>query len=477
MKKRAISILSLVLCVLLSSILVSCSETDKLLRMDEPERADAFFDIVNKAPADSYCLETDISIKGSLYGTAFEVNADSSTTYVGKEASDLVYHTEATTTVTVGKAGSAVTETEKKNMGYRDGKLYEMLEKDGEKNLLCSSLSAEDFKEHQEFLVGYSDAELADIHKRAANKTCVQNENGTWCATFSEYAEADLLAIIDYGFDYTVHLLDGYRVKDVIVTVEADSELLPTEWKYELVFEKLPGDAEYSEPEACTSIEFEDIGSAVAPEIDLSAYKEVEALADLQKIKSILSKKTTADCASFTAKSSQKVTYDSTNQYTEETDKVTVKTENGKYTFDIDARIVSPAFLGGTNATVSYKDGVYTMQGSKISEVTQEMSVSEAKLYIAKLIDPASLSSVAISDILLRTDGHTHLFTIASPDYSALEASLASLGAGNIKAEASVGVDYEDGRLTGYEYTMTVTARINGRTMTILVSSEVTFNE
>lgn len=466
MKKR---LFAGILGIALLCTLASCSDGVDLMKLEGAERADAFFDIVNEKQADSYTTEMQMKIEGSLYGLALEAEIESETVYVGYESDSPAYHAELNSEITAGdvkQKTSSVT-------GYRDGKMYEMTDRDGVKNSLVSSITAEDFKAHKEYLVGYSDEELEAIHKSAAAKDCIKNEDGTWSATYSEYPEESVLALIDYAFDPTVMILDGYKVKNIVFTVEADEEFLPTEWEYEIVFEKTSGD--HAKPEAKTEIEFRDIGTAKIPAIDLSAYTEVEGLAELQQIRMLLGEMFAADAGSFTADGEQKVALAGTNQYNREIDAVSFKTEGGKYSFRIDAQVNPNSISSSYDAVINYKNGTFKMEGKDISTVTQEMTDSEARAYISRLYDPAGLSNAQISNIELRKEGFTHLLTIANPDYSALEASLSALGASNFKCEAQVGVDYENGAIQKYEYTMTLTAKVSGQTLTVEVKNTITF--
>lgn len=464
---------AIIICIALLCPLVSCSDKIDLMKLEGAERADAFFDIVNEDPAAAYKVKMEMTIEGSLYGVEIDAEIESDTVYIDYKTSSPAFHSEASSVITIGSAGAKTVQKTSSVSGYRDGKMYEMSERNGVKNALVSSITADEFKAHKNALVGYSDEELSAIHKSATVKECLRNEDGTWSATFSGYPEESLRALIDYTFDPTVLLLDGWRVKDILFTVEADVEFLPTDWEYEIVFEKTSGD--YPLPEAKTEIEFYDIWIAAHPGFDITAYTEVEGLSDLQKIRKALNDKLLADFDSFTSVSTQKVNYDSTTQTTKETDVVAVKSENGKYTFTIDAEVFTPGVVGATNATITYKDGLFTMTGQGITTQKQEMSDSTARAYISRLYDPAGLSSAQISNIAKNTSGHTYLFTLAAPDYSALEASLAAMGAGNVQAQASVGVDYENGVLSAYEYTMIVTANVSGRKLTIEITSTVTF--
>ena len=466
MKKRLFSI---IICIALLCPLASCSGKPDLMKLEGAERADAFFDLVNADPADAYSVGMDMKIEGSLYGLALDAEIETDTTYIDYKSSSPSYHAELRSIITAGE----ITQKTNSVSGYRDGKMYEMTDRDGSKNALVSSISVEDFKAHKEFLVGYSDEEVEDIHKSATVKDCVKNEDGTWSASYSGYSEENVLALVDYAFDPTVLILDGWKVKDVIFTVDADADFLPTDWEYEIVFEKTEGD--YTKPEAKTEIDFDDIGSAKMPAVDLSTYTEVEGLAELQKIRMLLGEMFAADSGSFTTDSEQKVEVAGTTQYNREIDTVSFKSENGKYSFKIDAQVNPNSISGSYDAVINYANGTFKMEGKDISTVTQEMTDSEARAYISRLYDPAGLSNAQISNIELRKEGFTHYLTIANPDYSALEASLSALGASGFKCEAQVGVDYENGAIQKYRYTMTLTAKVSGQALTVEVKNTVTF--
>lgn len=466
MKKRLFAI---ILCIALLCPLASCSDKIDLMKLEGAERADAFFDIVNADPADAYSVGMDMKIEGSLYGLSLDAEIESDTTYIDYKSSSPSYHSELKSVITAGEVKQKTNSV----TGFRDGKLYEMTERDGAKNALVSSISVEDFKTHKDFLVGYSDEELEALHKSATVKDCIKNEDGTWSASFSGYSEENVLALIDYAFDPTVLILDGWKVKDIIFTVDADAEFLPTDWEYEIVFEKTSGN--YPEPEAKTEIDFDNIGTAKAPEIDLSTYTEVEGLAELQKIRKLMGEKFTDEAGSFTADSEQRVEVMGTTQYNREIDAVSFKTEGGKYTFTIDAQVNPKSVSGSYDAVIKYANGTFKMEGKGISTVTQEMSDSEARAYISRLYDPAGLSNAQISNIELRKDGYTHLLTIANPDYSAFEASLSALGASGFKANATIGIDFEDGEIKKYEYNLTISAKVSGQTLTVEIKNTVTF--
>jgi hypothetical protein len=188
-----------------------------------------------------------------------------------------------------------------------------------------------------------------------------------------------------------------------------------------------------------------------------------------------MGEKFTAEEGAFTTDSEQRVEIAGTTQYNREIDAVSFKTEGGKYSFTIDAQVNPKSVSGSYDAVIKYANGTFKMEGKGISTITQEMSDSEARAYISRLYDPAGLSNAQISSIELRKEGYTHLLTIANPDYSALEASLSALGASGFKANATVGIDFENGEIKKYEYNLTISAKVSGQALTVEIKNTVTF--
>lgn len=477
MKKAFLRAIAALLCLSLLFTLAACSKSPDLMKLEESERADAFFDLVNKDPADKYRVDMKMDISGSVYSVPFKAEINSETFYIDSESNSPAYHAEIESVINMGTSSSSSTQTVKSTVGYRDGKLYEYSDKDGVESALVSPMSADDYKKHMEFLAGMTDEEISALHKNAAKKECNLNEDSSWTATYSEYDTESISGIIDYCFDSTVTIVDGYRVKDVILIINATENFLPTEWKYELVFERTDETELYREPSAEITMTFKNFGNAEAPEVDLSKYKEVEGLDALREIRHLINEMTVAESGSFISKSNQRVDYAHSTTNTDETDVVTYNNENGKFSFNIDAYLVAPGMSvnNGTSYKIVYKDGKLTVTGDGSKPQTSGITDNDAKVYVVRILDPASLSGASVSDIGTGSGKYTHRFTLASPDYSALMPTLTSLNAKDIKADATVDVVYENGTLKEYEYVLTLTAKVDLQTLTVKITSTVTY--
>ena len=144
MKKKLISLL---LCLALLCPLCACSDSDKidLMKLEGTERADAFFDLVNEEPASSYKTNMKMTLEGSLYGNEIKASVESESIYAELDTDSPSYHSTAKTVVEMGGMAETVRITNSTN-GYKDGKIYESGDRDGEKNALISPLSAEELR-------------------------------------------------------------------------------------------------------------------------------------------------------------------------------------------------------------------------------------------------------------------------------------------------------------------------------------------
>ena len=121
MKKVTLRAIAALLCLSLLFPLTACSNKPDLMKLEESERADSFFDLVNKDPADSYTVEMKMELEGTLYGATVKADSKSETTYVGYAGDDPILHSEGSSVVKVGE----VEETSKNIFGFANGKMYE----------------------------------------------------------------------------------------------------------------------------------------------------------------------------------------------------------------------------------------------------------------------------------------------------------------------------------------------------------------
>ncbi len=464
----------LIVFVMIASLFSSCSESAKLLRMDEDERADAFFDIVD-APGDSYSMDIELKMKGSLYGMAFKADLDGSTYIIRNGSDDPIYHTETESELKMGDGSEAVTQKIEEVSGFRDGKMYVYTKKDGSISSLCSDISAADYHAHRDSLHDISTAEMNDVFKSAADKSCDQNDDGTWTAVFTGYSAEAVEQIVSETFDETVNMLDGYRVKDLVMTLYADAELVPTEFKYELIFERSDLDELYIEPSAVVHSYITEIGDVEAPGIDFEDYNKVDDLAGLIKVCNAMNDLYSAKSIKFTLDSTNETSFMGNSQKIEEHDEGSSTTEDGKYSFAVKGTLY-PGTPNETVVNIRYSRGTYSVSGKGIETQKQEMTDGQAKAALSQIFDPGSLGSASVSNIKKDEAGYTYVFTIADPNDSAIQSSYAPLGATGFKSSAEVAVKFENGLITEYKYNIRVTATLEGQELLFTAGAEIIFD-
>ncbi len=478
MKNYHLKLISLILAVtMLAGILVSCKNNDlDLTKMSDPERADMICDLSEKDPDDTYMTEMKMNISGSLYGVGFETEYDGLVYNIELESNSPVIHSETKMTTKAASGATSQTQITESSSGYRDGKMYQTQKENGTSSELCTAMTFEEYEDYTDSLSDHSEEDIRAALKSASLKESKQNEDGSWSATFSEFAEDKLSMLLDVTFDQSVNLIDGYKAIDMIITTVIAEDLTPIKIEYELVFERTDMTELYKEPIATASVVLKDIGSAKAPEVDLSKYNEVEGLEMLREIKDTISELREAESISFTTHNSQNVSFMGQDQGTEEIDTVKAVTEDGRYSFDIKG-VLYPDTANEMIVYLIYKDGNYRVSGQGVTTQNTKMSDAEAKLMVSAQLDPASLATALISDIKTNEDGYDYVFTIANPDYSAFKEAYSSLGAKDFKADAEVSVKYADGILSEYKYNFVLTATIEGQTLTATINATITVDK
>ncbi len=474
MKTNIIKLLSFALAALmLAGILCACRDSGlDLKKMSDPERADMIVDLSRKDPDDTYMTEMEMNISGSLYGVEFEAEYKGAEYSIGLESDSPVSHSEIKSTVKFPSNADLQPQITESAQGFRDGKLYQKEKKNGKGTALCSDMTYEEYKAYTASFSEHTEEEILAALKTASVKESVQGEDGSWSATHSGFAEKELEILLDSAFDPSVKMTDGYRVKDISVTTLLSAELIPTEIKYELTFEPAEGSEGFPEPSASAYARLKEIGSAQAPDVVLSEYKETEHLPLLRKVREAISDLREAEKIAFTSKNTQRIAFMGNTQETAETDTVKASSDNDKYTFEIRALL----YPGTSNETIAYwiyKDGKYRISGQGITTQSGEMTDTEAKLKIAGMLDPGELGSTLVSDIRKGTDSDEYIFTIADPDISAFESAYSSMGAKNFKAQAEITVKYTEGSITEYTYGFVLTAEIEGQTLTATINATI----
>ncbi|MBQ9779890.1 MAG: hypothetical protein IJW00_02980 [Clostridia bacterium] len=446
--------------------LTSCSDTLRLNTLKEPERAVEFVNILNKRmeSQNSYVAEMEANIVMELYRTEISMTATGTEIVYGQGSSDYFTQTETHQVMTVNGSKTEMTTIE----GFADGKMFYYSAGNGVRTVkLWSALSCDDyvaFDKTYNTTDGLDDDIMAS---EAATRTCIQNDDKTWTATYTDYTAEGLKA-----FESIMSGLDSYmkdvRMADVMVTVTASADLLPSSMEMEFVFEPVEEGDDVELPTMSAKAVYKDIGTTEAVEVDLTNYDEVVDLRVVTIVEKSLQDFLNADTAEFKVVTTQNVKVSGQTSNSTETDEGSFEMGESGYTFDIDARV------GFTKYDITYKDEVYRIMKGDQKQSQKYWTEAEARAYIKGLLDPSSFSDSIVRNIEkdeeASTDGKAvYLIKIKTPDLTQYESAL---GGVNLSGVATMKVTIEDGRMTEQYYELSMSA---GNQYKIVVTATCTY--
>lgn len=456
MKKCVGGLLIVALLLPLALSLTSCTEAFRLNRMDESERAIAFMDVLNlnMGRENSYTAVTENELVFEAYGVEMSIYGTMTSLVVfGEKPEDYFIHEETHSVVTSGEESEEMTIIE----GFANGKMFSFYDTDKQNAIkLWSSLTAEDHVAYEAEISGSEDTDDSDMVATAATRTCVQNEDKTWTATYTDYSEE--------GLDYFRSSLGGVEsmlsyatLTDVVLTMHATEDLYPTTMETTFEFEpseNAPAGAEL--PTFTAKVTYQDIGTTKAIEVDLTEYKEV---ADL-RVGGIMEKSLLdfidADEAEFKVNVSQRATYKGKTEGYAESNEGHFEVTSDGYTFDIQSEI------GDETYRLRYRDGVRRVLDEKGKEIGEdELTDAEAEAFIRSLLDPASFGTTMVMDvekdeILSKKGKSVYHLTLQTPDLTEYENML---GVNHLSGECTAKVTIENGRMTQQTVTLTMKSR------------------
>jgi len=140
MKKLLTLILTSALLLGLTLPLASCSAASRLKRMDEAERAEYFYEVVdrNMTYARSGSYEQTMILDAILNGVAYKQTSEATVTFIS-ERNDVTYLEQGKTTVDMVGGGTVIYS----DSGYADGMMFSYTKEGKNETKLKSPLSLE----------------------------------------------------------------------------------------------------------------------------------------------------------------------------------------------------------------------------------------------------------------------------------------------------------------------------------------------
>ena len=406
MKKIA---LILVTVLSLTFVLTSCDSALASF-LDKPETAEELWEKVNFKMGKllSYELDTAIDISHGTGDERFFMQATEHSVFE-RSVEDIEYYYSASHVKT--RVGQGKTQQNTRVLAFDGEKMFFSSSYNGEYSNLYSPV---DSKEFAEFIANETTEFLTP--EEATEKSFLENEDGTYSLTLSEFEEGDVERFINsVGFSERSM---GFKIVDISVEADIDEKYRIKNISYSF-FEK-----NGKEPTITMKFEYSNFNSASREELDTSGFTEVYDVKILEFIRDELYEIVDAPSKRFDINVSEKtVTKDgkgTENVHYKESDKVRLMNGKDGIQFDIGADINGTYFnIGFYLDRITYGQGFQTQY--------ELMTKPEAKAYIAQILDSYEPETYTVTDITKIGDD-TYRIDCTYPTASELDSLMASIG-------------------------------------------------
>lgn len=475
MKKKMVRLLALTMLLTAAVMpMTSCSDASRLNRMDEDERAVAFFEMVEAKGEEttSLSVEQKLYLKLDIGDVAYEQLNEGTATYVEEEG-ELSYLEQTTTTVWVG-GDKTVTYTDE---GYIDGMMFTYNKEGKVESKLKSPITGDEYEAFRENQV--EDVPEVRVGEGfCTTMTCKQAEDGTWTATYEGFTEEGMKYFLYIVKSVETALNAEHTLKDVRLTYMADKNLNPVSRKMEYIFEENK-DAETRVPVITADMEFKGINNTVFSEkYDISDFTEVEDLRMVENFTSALSDRQNDGSGAFKVTTEGDASYAGEKNHSLTEQSVTFKNYNG-YEFTLDYT------QEGYDVAISYKNGSMNTvvreekTGQKVDSSSDELSDFEAQAMVQQLMNSENITALDIIDAkLVNEESGLYRFTLGDSVKNGLnEQYQAAYGAKIDTFRGHIEATVVEGKLMCYTYHVYTTLKIEGQIMQINVDYSVEFSE
>ena len=280
MKRLTLKILALVMAIILIlPFIFACTDEDETPSTSSTKAPEKTFDEMNEKEKAFYILNLDyeeenvrqemtMNVSSVMEGFAFTLTATAVEIECGIGTNNYKHYLNSEMYMDLGFYSSSSKEVS----GYFDGVMFEALHEDNiNQYSYKSNISQADYIAYNESLEEDDNDNFGITKNNCRTATCVQDENGNWIATFSDFSGSaleELQEMVD-GLADTSTLVDG----KIILTV--DSNLRPVSAAIEFVFEGT------EVPEMSAQVTYQFGNEVIMPDMNLNSFTQVD---DLRKM-------------------------------------------------------------------------------------------------------------------------------------------------------------------------------------------------
>lgn len=383
-------------------------------------------------------FEANVDTNLLLYVAATKITAKITSKIVAKASgdNDVYYYEQHDTTVT----GTGVEQATSSIEAFNDGKYFLSFTFNGRKKRLYSENTAEEFMNYY-----LSSSEKNSVYEGYGKASHIETDTGGYIITLTEY-DSEVVDSINEELGLPMEN-GGGKVTDCTVTITASSDYLINRVVVDYAF----SNTEFSGRQI-TYYGKHNAAEKITDTIDPSDYTKVPDAMAVSRYSELVKDRENSESGFFEFSLMQNIRLSGSSPVEHnEKDAVTYGVDNGRYYFDIDSE------LNGVNYDITYKDGVYKINGRVDS--TSDYNDLTSKAFINQLIDPFGIVPTDVEEVTVsETDEGTvynfKLETSYGTVVDSLKTVFESVGAIYRRAEINLEFAVKNDEIMSIKYTI-----------------------
>ena len=466
----------LVFMVVMASCLVACDFYSLMLNnMDEDERADRIIMMadLNIAKQEQYQMVSVSTMTTDVMGEKITETDRATVTYIENDTDELIYQEKIESTVKT-RAGE---DNRIEITGYQDGYMYKYVKTEDKTIRFKSAILAEEYMEH---MMNVQNDLQGDVSKNTCDKiTAVQNDDGSWIVTYSQFKSDGLAKFLDDMGNPQLYFED-YEVVDVNIEFEVSSKFVLEKSRMNFVFEKsnssnnnnsgiVPLSTVANYIPVC-KIEYsysygDDVTISENVDLENNLFTTVEDLRIYDIVDKQLTEIKGSENATATVNFEFSTSYPGYSNEFSGDENIFFKTKDGKLDYEINSNSNEGYYK------LIYSDGKQELFDEKGNlKESEDISELEAKIILDTYIDPAKLSIENIVGMREKSEG-TYVFNLMVTG-SEIQDMAASIGGKLSRTQLTVTIKMEEGKISSYVYTVDTTIKITGQNIEVEYDQE-----
>ena len=478
--KRILSLLLAAVMLLSVALpLTSCSEQDKLEKMEDTEKAFYLAELAEKAltKADTLHYRRYLNIKNPYFNSSCTV--DESVNYTDtKEGFGYINNTRESFSM-VGMGGTSTSET-----GFKDGYTFAYHKAGVGESRFKAAMTEKAYREVPSFSSIIPSSLGLRIKEGDCTKTTVeQQEDGDWLITYEGFTETRAYNFTVRQHDLAKDLTVTHKPLDLTVTLLLSPDFSPIRAKAEVLFHNSK-EYYHAEPTVSVSLDFsygENSGAkGVIDGVDLSKYTELEDMDTLNAFFDGLDHHVKAAEGEFTVDTATTFSDGVQSQSANVVQTVDYANTVNGYRFNVEYEQDEKRYVLSYAGTHAFQT-VYGKSGSKLSENTLRIIDAQARLTVADYMNRYGVTPADVASVEVFSEGAgLYRYTLQEDSMKRWASTILKTAFPDSKVEISscsavLTPEILNGVMESYTVTLNAEITVDGTPLTFTTSTQVVF--